>query len=75
MYDLAAALTSGIIQNHPFNDGNKRAGLLAGLLTLERNGKIIGKLYVEKWYAIMIGLATHRVSEQQFAEWLRKNFE
>ncbi|MDR0693436.1 MAG: type II toxin-antitoxin system death-on-curing family toxin [Puniceicoccales bacterium] len=36
IYDWAAALTSGIIQNHPFNDGNKRAGLLAGLLILER---------------------------------------
>jgi death-on-curing protein len=75
IYDLAAALTSGIAQNHPFNDGNKRAGLLAGLLILERNGKIIGKLHIKKWYTVMIGLATHRISEQQFAEWLRKNFE
>ncbi|MDR2628828.1 MAG: type II toxin-antitoxin system death-on-curing family toxin [Puniceicoccales bacterium] len=75
IYNLAAALTSGIIQNHPFNDGNKRAGLLAGLLILERNGKIIGKLHVEKWYTIVVGLATHKISEQQFAGWLRKNFE
>jgi death-on-curing protein len=75
IYDLAAALTFGIIQNHPFNDGNKRAGLLAGLLILERNGKMIGKLHIKKWYTVMIGLATHRISEQQFAGWLRKHFE
>jgi death-on-curing protein len=75
IYDLAAALTFGIIQNHPFNDGNKRAGLLAGLLILKRNGKIIRKLHVEKWYTIMVGLATHRISEQQFAEWLGKIFK
>jgi death-on-curing protein len=75
IYNLAAALTFSIIQNHPFNDGNKRTGLLVGLLILERNGKIIGKLHVEKWYTIMIGLATHRISEQQLAEWLRKNFK
>ncbi|MDR1891069.1 MAG: type II toxin-antitoxin system death-on-curing family toxin [Puniceicoccales bacterium] len=75
IYDLAAALSFGIMQNHPFNDGNKRSGLLAGLLILERNGKTIGKLQTEQWYAIVIGLATHKVSEQQFAGWLRKIFE
>jgi death-on-curing protein len=75
VYDLAAALTAGIIQNHPFNDGNKRTGLLAGLLILERNGKTIEKLQAEKWYAIVIGLASHRISEQQFAGWLRKIFD
>jgi death-on-curing protein len=75
IYDLAAALTSGIIQNHPFSDGNKRTGLLAGLLILKRNGKIIGKLSIKEWYTIVVGLATHRISEQQFAGWLRKNFE
>ncbi len=35
---LAAACTSGVLQNHPFIDGNKRTGFLAGVLFLELNG-------------------------------------
>jgi hypothetical protein len=48
---------------------------LAGLLILTRNGKIIRKLHVEKWYTIMVGLAAHRIGEQQFAEWPGKIFK
>jgi hypothetical protein len=36
----------GIIQNHPFDDGNKRAELLPGLLVLGCSGKTTGKLCV-----------------------------
>jgi len=35
---LAAAYAVGICRNHPFVDGNKRAGLLAALVFLETNG-------------------------------------
>jgi len=35
--ELAAAYTSGIVQNHPFVDGNKRTGFLAGATFLELN--------------------------------------
>jgi len=35
---LAAAYTVGLCRNHPFVDGNKRAGLLAMLVFLEING-------------------------------------
>jgi death-on-curing protein len=35
---LAAAYTTGIIRNHPFVDGNKRTGFVAGVLFLEMNG-------------------------------------
>jgi len=34
----AAAYTVAIVQNHPFADGNKRTGFVAGLLFLELNG-------------------------------------
>ena len=36
--DLAASYTAGIIQNHPFIDGNKRTGFVVGILFLELNG-------------------------------------
>ncbi|CAD85177.1 type II toxin-antitoxin system death-on-curing family toxin [Nitrosomonas europaea] len=35
---LAATYTSGILQNHPFVDGNKRTGFVIGVLFLELNG-------------------------------------
>jgi len=35
---MAAATTAGIVKNHPFVDGNKRTGFVAGILFLELNG-------------------------------------
>ena len=36
--DMATAYTAGIVRNHPFVDGNKRAGFVVGILFLELNG-------------------------------------
>lgn len=36
--DIASAYTSGLVQNHPFFDGNKRTGFVVGILFLELNG-------------------------------------
>ena len=36
--DMATAYTAGIVCNHPFVDGNKRAGFVVGILFLELNG-------------------------------------
>ncbi len=36
--DMATAYTAGIERNHPFVDGNKRAGFVVGILFLELNG-------------------------------------
>ena len=36
--DLAALYTTGVVQNHPFADGNKRTGFVIGILFLELNG-------------------------------------
>lgn len=37
IYDKAAAYLYHIVQNHPFNDGNKRTGFGAALLFLKAN--------------------------------------
>ena len=36
--DLAAKYIAGIVQNHPFIDGNKRTGFVVGITFLELNG-------------------------------------
>lgn len=38
IYDKAAAYLFHMVQNHPFNDGNKRTGALTTILFLEENG-------------------------------------
>ena len=38
LYDKAAAYCFFIVRNHPFFDGNKRAGFLAALHFLSKNG-------------------------------------
>lgn len=70
---LAAAYTVGLCRNHPFVDGNKRAGLLAMLIFLEING-----------YRLAIGdtaatidtirtieaTASGEISEQELTGWI-----
>ena len=41
LFDYAAALMFALILNHPFLDGNKRAGTLAAAVTLEMNGVLL----------------------------------
>ena len=38
LFDFAAALMFALVTNHPFLDGNKRAGTLAAAVMLEMNG-------------------------------------
>ncbi len=68
--DLAAAYAFGIVRNHPFLDGNKRAGFLAASIFLERNGR---PLIADAAHAAVavLDLAAGRMDEAGFAEWLR----
>ena len=38
---LAAAYAFGLVQNHPYRDGNKRIGSLLFLLYLDKNGRLL----------------------------------
>jgi death on curing protein len=69
---LAAAYGFGIIRNHPFNDGNKRAGFLAIGLFLARNGRELTADPVEA-IAIILRLAEGKLTELELASWIRKN--
>ena len=69
---LAAAYGFGIIRNHPFNDGNKRAGYLALLLFLDLNGF---ELRVEQVEAIqtILKVAAGKMPESELTEWIRSH--
>jgi death-on-curing protein len=70
IYDLATAYVFGLIQNHPFIDGNKRTAFIAMLIFLTNNGLSYNANDVETYAAIM-GLARKEISEKDFAVWLK----
>ena len=72
LYELAAAYTLGIVKNHPFVDGNKRTGFLAGAAFLELNGiKLIAS--EPEATRVILGVASGAVIEEQLADWYRSN--
>lgn len=72
LYDLAVAYITGLVQNHPFVDGNKRIGFMAGYIFLARNGK---ELIADEAEAaqIILDLASHSIKEIQLKRWLIEN--
>lgn len=70
--ELAAAYTTGIIRNHPFIDGNKRAGFVVGVLFLEMNGYRLTASEEDAAQAVL-GLAAGTIDETAFAAWMRAN--
>ncbi len=72
VYDKAAVLASGIIQNHPFIDGNKRTGIHAMLVFLELNGIRVTLADME---LVELGknIALKALNIAEVAEFLRKN--
>lgn len=73
-FDLAAADAFGIVNNHPFVDGNKRAGLMAAATFLALNGWIM-TASDQDVVETVLGLAAGEISETDFARWLRENNE
>lgn len=72
--ELAAAYTAGIVQNHPFVDGNKRTGFLAGAAFLELNGFRLTATEPEAT-RIILDLAAGDVTELQLAAWFGEKSE
>lgn len=70
--ELAAAYASGIVSNPPFVDGNKRVGLAAAVIFLDRNGHPLDAIEAEATRATL-DLAAGRMGEAEYARWLREN--
>ena len=71
LFDLAAAYAAGIIQNHPFLDGNKRAGFVAAALFLEVNGYAF-RAPEEEVVVQTLGLAAGEIKAKAYARWLKQ---
>jgi death-on-curing protein len=72
VFDLAAAYAFGIIQNHPFVDGNKRMGFLAAYVFLDLNGRELMASEAEAVAAVS-ALTTGEIDEAGFSDWLKDN--
>ena len=70
--DLAAAYGAGLIRNHPFVDGNKRAGFLAVGLFLGLNGYRLVATQADATLTVL-ALAAGNLDEKGFAEWIRRH--
>ena len=70
--EMAALYTIGIVQNHPFADGNKRAGFIAGAMFLELNGFDFLASEEDVIQAVF-ALAASDLDDAGYAKWLRTN--
>lgn len=68
--EAVCALSSGIIRNHPFVDGNKRTALMAIKVGLAMNGYDFVAPETEEVEA-MVRLADGTLPEEVFVEWVR----
>jgi death-on-curing protein len=70
--ELAAKYIAGIVQNHPFVDGNERTGFVVGVLFLELNGYLLTASEESAAHAIL-DLAASAIDEKALCEFLRGN--
>ena len=70
--EKASALGFSLIQNHPFIDGNKRAGHAAMETFLMFNGYEISASTDEQT-EIVLGVASGKVDRNAFTNWLREH--
>lgn len=72
VFELAAAICASIIRNHPFVDGNKRAGFIALFVTLDLNGVYLDVSDRDAEHHVL-ALAAGEISEPEFREWVAEN--
>ena len=72
LVEMAALYTAGIVRNHPFVDGNKRAGFVVGVLFLELDGFDFTASEEDATLAVL-ALAAGGLDEAGYTSWLRSN--
>ena len=72
VHDCAAAYAFGLVKNHPFIDGNKRAAFLGAGMFLRLNGFRLTATQQDATLT-MLALAASDMTEAAYADWLRKH--
>ena len=71
---LAAAYGFGLVQNHPYRDGNKRIGFLALATFLGVNGRELNASDADV-VTTMLALADGKLTERELADWIRHRID
>jgi death on curing protein len=74
VFEMAAAYAFHVVMNHPFIDGNKRAGFHAATVFLDLNGWVL-TLDDDAAYDLVIGVCEGTVTKKALAEALRSGSE
>lgn len=74
IFQMAAAYVFHIVMNHPFIDGNKRAGFHAAVVFLDLNGWAL-TLDDDDAYDLVIGVCEGTVTKKALADALRSDSE
>ena len=69
-HEMAAAYLFHLVGNHPFVDGNKRAGVVAALVFLDLNGYETDAKRGEV-YDLTIGVARGQIGKAEVAQWFQ----
>jgi death-on-curing protein len=72
LFEMAAAYLFHIVRNHPFVDGNERAGLIAALAFLGLNGLRL-EAEPDALFDLTLGVAAGEVDKAEVAVFLREN--
>ena len=70
--EVSAAYIFHIIKNHPLIDGNKRTGVIAGLMFLKENNYKIN-LSQKEFFLVGIGVANSSVNFAELVKIINKN--
>jgi len=72
LHELAAAYAYGIVRDHPFVDGNKRAAFVAAALFIEINDRTF-TAPEEEVVERTLALAAAAIGEAEYADWLARH--
>lgn len=72
LFELAASYAVGVVKNHPFIDGNKRAGFIVAATFLQLNCWRLEASEVDATLRTL-ALAAGEMTEAAYAEWLKAN--
>lgn len=72
VFEKTASLIHSLILNHPFIDGNKRTGMVGGLVFLEINGFLL-KVQQKEFVEIALAIATKKLDLEKTREWIQSH--
>jgi death-on-curing protein len=72
IFDLGASYAFGLLNNHPFVDGNKRTGFTAAIVFLEINGQHFQATEADAVIRTL-ALAARSMTEAEYSNWLKTN--